>query len=141
MLPSTRGAGLRPEESCFFIPDVLGRSKAVALTDSTPFVAVEVVETHFLSFETFDVVIKCSRNLPFVVCFMFLAAAPRRNQVFSPVGRVRTARMRVTYSISDGSFWMEDERFEDAFPEISPARPGQYYEFIVEKLRRDNCMP
>lgn len=119
-----------------FIPDLLGRSRGVALVDSKPYVAWEVVDTHFHSLETFEAILKCTHDIPLVVCFFFQAKNPYLNAIEEPERANGRWRVRLNYYISDGSFWERDRRFEDRQgARAHPSDVATYYHLIKAALK------
>ncbi|AIO72714.1 hypothetical protein [Burkholderia multivorans] len=117
--------------------DILGRSKSlVQLTDRLPFLAIEIVDTHFHSRETFEVLLQVSKNLPLTVAYYFIPAVPIYNCVNRPPTASAYCRIRLQCYLSDGSFWFRNERVEESF-DVTPDEPGAYYNLIREKLYSD----
>lgn len=119
-----------------FIPDLLGRAREVNLEDKNPFIAVEVVDTHFPSLDTFKALLECTKNLPLIVAFYYCKHAPRVNHMKKPLRDGAYARVRVTHYLADGSFWERNERLEEK-ARISPERHDEYYNYIVEYVYRE----
>ena len=119
--------------------DIFGRSKQeLKITDKTPLVAIEVVDTHFHSREAFKVLLEASKNLPLIVAYYFVSRVPHLNCMHGPSGN-RHPRLRIQCYIADGSFWYRDERVEEG-NEVTPAVPDVYYNFIREKLYADGLV-
>lgn len=97
-----------------YVPDILGRSDAIDLLDNAPLFAIEVVDTHFLDFETFDAAVYQSRHLPIIIAFIFLSANPKCNQVKKLDD---CALIRTGVYIHDGSFWVDGSRVEEKLPD------------------------
>lgn len=117
--------------------DILGRSsKELQLTDKTPLVAVEVVDTHFHSQQAFSVLLQTSKNIPLIVCYYFIPTTPRYNCVNKPQKANSYSKVRLQCYIADGSFWFRNDRTEELF-DVTPTNPDIYYNLIREKLYKD----
>ena len=117
--------------------DILGRSRAeLQLTDRYPFVAIEIVDTHFHSQSAFAALLEATRNLPLVVAYCFVQVTPRYNCVNKPVKSNSYSRVRLQCYMADGSFWVRNERMEELH-EVSPQEPTVYYNLIRERLYAD----
>lgn len=125
-----------------FIPDILGRSNRVGLVDSEPYVALEIVDTHFPSLETFQTVLRCTKDIPLVVCFYFCAGAPVENQKKNPPAKNGVARIRINYYVADGSFWQRNCRVEELVDDncFNPEDSATYYNYIRSILVRDRLI-
>lgn len=65
--------------------DILGRSfTELSLTDKYPYIAIEVVDTHFHSQEAFKALLDLTKNLPVIVIYYFIGKAPYLNCVRAP---------------------------------------------------------
>ncbi|WP_408951601.1 hypothetical protein [Lysobacter sp. Hz 25] len=118
--------------------DLLGRSDAeIELTDKNPFVAIEVVDTHFHSIESFRALLQASSDFPLVVAYYFIQKGAQLNCMYGPGKLGRFARLRIQAYIADGSFWLRDDRIEDQLPGVSPAQPDAYYHAVKERLYGD----
>ncbi|EGQ7845367.1 hypothetical protein QNE88_004782 [Vibrio alginolyticus] len=118
----------------FVVFDVYGRSKVnIALTDTNPFVAIEVVDTHFHSRDAFKALLKASKDLPLIVGYMFISQTPKLNCVKKTKNASWFCKNRIHCYISDGSFWIRNERIEDIH-QLSLDDLDTYYNFIREKL-------
>lgn len=121
----------------YVVFDIFGRDEeSLALTDKSPFIAIEVVDTHFHSQKAFKVLLETSKNLPLIVGYMFLPVTPQFNSVKKPLRSNSFSSVRFHCYISDGSFWYRNERLEDLY-EVSPEAPEVYYNLIKEKLYED----
>ncbi|MBV6811964.1 hypothetical protein KWH19_19870 [Xanthomonas campestris pv. pennamericanum] len=117
--------------------DIFGRLKEeILLTDKYPFIAIEVVDTHFHSQEAFKVLLETSKSIPLVIAYYFIPVAPRYNCVHKPERSNGYSRIRLQCYIADGSLWFRNERVEEN-SSITPAFPDVYYNFIREKLYAD----
>jgi len=107
----------------------------MSLTDKFPFVAIEIVDTHFHSQQAFVVLLEASKNIPIVIAYLFVPVMPHYNCVNSPERSNSYSKVRLQCYIADGSFWIRNERIEDdeAY-KITPERPEVYYNLIREKL-------
>lgn len=120
----------------YIVFDILGRSDSFNLLDTTPFVAIEVVDTHFHSKETFKVLLALSRNLPILILYYFVSQAPYLNQVSKPLRSNSFTKNRIYHYISDGSFWITNDRLEDTVEcDIGPIMIDEYYNYIIDMLR------
>lgn len=117
--------------------DILGRSKGeIQLTDQYPYIAIEIVDTHFHSQEAFKILLETSKNIPIVIAYYFVSVAPRYNCVNKPKRTNSYAIVRLQCYIADGSFWFRNERVEEKY-DVSPKDPDIYYNLIKEKLYED----
>lgn len=117
--------------------DIFGRSsKELQLTDKTPLVAIEIVDTHFHSQHAFSVILQTSKNIPIIVCYYFTPVTPRYNCVNNPEKATSYSKIRFQCYIADGSFWFRNDRTEDLF-DVTPTQPDIYYNLIREKLYKD----
>ncbi len=118
--------------------DVFGRSESeLQLTDRFPFIAIEVVDTHFHSKQAFKALLKTSKNIPLIIVYMFLPVTPHLNSVNKPLPSSPYSSLRVQCYISDGSFWYRNERLEELY-DVSPSDADVYYNLVWEKLHEDN---
>lgn len=77
-----------------------------------PAIAIEVVNTHYPEEATFEALLAQSAAIPLVVLFDFTRA--RRNQlVVVDEENQRVSLRSYTFSITDGSVWLGNERRED----------------------------
>lgn len=123
----------------YIIFDLLGRSQSeIALTDQLPYIAIEVVDTHFHSKEAFTALLKLSKNLPFIILYYYINKFPYLNKQIDPKRSNGYTKIRIHSYISDGSFWIRNERIEEENGvEVSPDNPSEYYNLIKERLTRD----
>ncbi len=120
--------------------DLLGRSKnELGLTDKHPYIAVEVVDTHFHSQEAFCALLESSKNIPIIIVYYFSPVAPHLNCVYKPKSEKFYSKIRLQYYIADGSFWNRNDRIEDSY-DITPDQPEVYYNLIREKLYTEGCI-
>lgn len=120
----------------YIVFDILGRStENIALLDSSPYVAVEVVDTHFHSKEAFTALLELSKNLPFVIIYYYVNKFPMLNQQKDPLRSNGYSKIRIHSYIADGSFWIKDSRIEEEGDvSISPDESNEYYNLIKERL-------
>ncbi|MDH2603259.1 hypothetical protein QDT05_10250 [Acinetobacter baumannii] len=119
-------------ESGYVRFDLLGQAKNLCLTDKQPYFALEVVETHFSSLEAFSALIKLSKQLPFVIGYFFIKKKNYYNQISENTRRKSTSNLRLTCYISDGDFWIRDERFYDG--RQRPENINVYYNEVKERV-------
>jgi len=113
--------------------DILGRdSKNIHLTDKNPFVAIEVINTHFHSQETFKILLEATKNLPIIIYF-FINQTPKLNRLKRPKNESFYIRNVIYFHMSDGSFWEKNERIEEKYNKYN-LFPNNSYNFIKEKL-------
>lgn len=125
----------------YIVFDILGRSNALSLTENNPYIAIEVVDTHFHSKETFKVLLELSKNMPFIVLYFFVQQIPYINSTKKPERTNSFTHNRIRYYISDGSFWDCNDRIEDdGTCTIQPTTPDEYYNYIIDKLNADNLI-
>ena len=121
--------------------DIFGRSAAeLSLTDKFPYIAIEVVDTHFHSQGAFKALLELTRNLPVIVIYYFIEKAPYLNCVKAPKSDYFFSKNRFQYYLSDGSFWARNERIEESLENITPEIPEIYYNFIAKKLYDEGCI-
>lgn len=118
-----------------YIPDVLGRSPEIDLLDKCPFVAIEVVDTHFSDFETFEVLIMASEKMPLFVPYIFVNGAYAHNGVQLNDQKL-PAQVRARYYITDGSFWVDGVRYEEGQSYQPTGKLADYYFTIKDALTR-----
>lgn len=122
----------------YIVFDILGRSETLSLVESNPYVAIEVVDTHFHSKETFKTLLELSKNMPFIVLYLFVQKAPYINGTKKPERTNSFTHNRIRYYISDGSFWDYNDRIEDTDTcTIQPSTPDEYYNYIIDKLNTE----
>ncbi len=117
--------------------DILGRDyENIHLTDKNPFVAIEVIDTHFHSQETFKILLEATKNLPLIIIYFFINQIPKLNHLKKPKNENFYTRNVIYFHMSDGSFWEKNERIEEKYEKynLSPNNSDQYYNFIKEKL-------
>jgi len=120
----------------YIIFDMLGRSDcAIGLLDKKPYIAIEVIDTHFHNYETFKSLVELTKNLPFIVMYYFTGAYPRLNQPIFSERKNSASKIRVYCYLFDGSFWIQKTRIEDEEGIlISPENENEYYELISHRL-------
>ena len=117
--------------------DILGRdSENIHLTDRNPYVAIEVVDTHFHSKETFKILLEATKNLPIIIIYFFIKQIPKLNRLKKPKKENHYTKNVIYFHMSDGSFWEQNERIEYKYERynLSPSKLDEYYYFIKEKL-------
>jgi len=115
--------------------DILGKSlDSVELIDSYPYVAIEVVDSHFHSKEAFKILLSATKNIPLIVIYYFVSKSPYLNQTKCPDRKNGYPKVRLQYHIADGSLWFSNVRLEDEDDSFSPDSPDEYYEKIRERL-------
>lgn len=123
----------------YIIFDILGRSKKLTFTDNYPFLAIEVVDTHFHSRETFKVLLKLSSDIPIKIFYYFISQVPYKNGVKTPQRSNSYSKNRIVYYISDGSFWNTNDRIEDTEEcNIPCENQDEYYNYILDHLREND---
>lgn len=115
--------------------DILGRPISLNCTNTNPFVAIEVVDTHFSSKASFNALLALSKKLPFVIGYFFVKNTPRYNCPNNTKGN-SMAYMRVSCYIHDGDFWILDDRISDTVSEEVRQNPDAYYEYVYEKVKK-----
>ena len=63
----------------YIIFDILGRYNELTFTNKYPFIAIEIVDTHFHSQESFKVLLELSKNLPIIILYYFVSKEPYLN--------------------------------------------------------------
>lgn len=112
--------------------DIFGQSKTLSLTDKQPYFALEVVETHFISLEAFSALLDLSKKQPIIVGYFFIKKKNYFNKLDINTRRKSTANLRLTCYISDGDFWIRDERFYEG--RERPENVEVYYNEIREQV-------
>lgn len=120
----------------YVVFDILGRSKInISLLDSNPYIAIEVIDTHFHSLETFRALLELSKNLPFIIVYYFINQYPKLNQPMISNSIKSPLKMRIYAYLYDGSFWIQKCRIEeDENVIISPDNINEYYELVKHRL-------
>ncbi|VXA77289.1 MULTISPECIES: hypothetical protein [Aeromonas] len=120
----------------YVIFDILGRSSEnISLLDSSPYVAIEVIDTHFHSKDAFIALLELSKNLPFIILYYYVNKFPLFNQHKDPLRSNGYSKIRIHSYIADGSFWIRDSRIEEGDDVmVSPDLPSEYYNLIKERL-------
>lgn len=120
----------------YIIFDILGRSKSdVALLDSVPYIAIEVIDTHFHNFETFDTLLELTKNLPFIVNYYFVSVYPTLNQPLHAERSNGYTTIRIHMYLFDGSFWIRNMRIEDEEEfNLDIKDKKQYYEYVSHRI-------
>lgn len=123
----------------YIVFDILGRSdENITILDSSPFVAIEVVDTHFHSKDAFIALLELSKNIPFIILYYYVNKFPLLNQQKDPSRTNGYSKIRIHSYIADGSFWIRDSRIEEEDGvSISPDEPSEYYNLIKERLYKD----
>lgn len=123
----------------FVIFDILGRSnREISLLDSSPYIAIEVIDTHFHSKDAFIALLELSKNLPFIILYYYVNKFPILNQHKDPSRSNGYSKIRIHSYIADGSFWIRDSRIEEEDGvTVSPDKPSEYYNLIKERLLSD----
>jgi len=114
--------------------DVLGRSNNLSWSEKTPYVAIEVVDTHFPSKESFIALVELSKKLPVVIGFYFLNGGGRFNHKKNPERSNGFATLRLSCYISDGGFWILDDRLNDYLE--NPNDLKVLYEYVYENINK-----
>lgn len=115
--------------------DVLGRSGTMNLTEKEPFVAIEVVDTHFSEQEAFTALREFSAKLPLIVLYYYVQSDGKLNHMENTRGEA--GRLRITHYIADGSFWINDERFEEKYQRLQSRignDPALYYNAVMAEV-------
>ncbi len=115
--------------------DILGRPISLNCTNQNPFVAIEVVDTHFSSKASFNALLELSKKLPFIIGYFFVKNTPRCNCPNNSKGN-SMASMRVSCYIHDGDFWIRDDRISDTVSEEIRQNPDAYYNYVYELVKK-----
>ena len=123
----------------YIIFDILGRYNELTFTNKYPFIAIEIVDTHFHSQESFKVLLELSKNLPIIILYYFVSKEPYLNSKKNPLRANTYSKNRIYHYISDGSFWINNDRIEDTDNcNILPETPNEYYNFILDRLNEND---
>lgn len=121
--------------------DILGRSsKELSLTDKYPYIAIEVVDTHFHSQQAFKALLELTKNMPVIVIYYFINKAPYLNTVNTPGKTTEFSKNRFQYYLSDGSLWVRNYRIEETLENINPGDQEVYYNIIEKRLYDEGCI-
>lgn len=116
--------------------DILGRPISLNCTNQNPFIAIEVVDTHFSSKASFNALLELSKKLPFVIGYYFVKNTPLYNCPNNAKGKVNPF-LRVSCYIHDGDFWIRDERISDTVSIQLRNDSDAFYEYIFEKVKKE----
>ena len=116
--------------------DLLGRPTSLNCTNKNPFVAIEVVDTHFSSKVSFQALLELSKKLPFIIGYFFVKNTPYLNSPKKSEGNALPF-IRVNCYIYDGDFWIRDERISDTVSDQLKTNPDAFYEYIYEKVKNE----
>ena len=97
----------------YFVSDIFGISQSLNKSDREPLISIEVIDTHFPDFKTFNHFRNATKNNPFIIVFYYLDHEPRINQMVNNKGGSNNGKLRISHYIQDGSFWVGDERIEE----------------------------
>lgn len=123
-------------ESGYVRFDLLGRPNTLNCTENNPFVAFEVVDTHFSSKASFLALLELSKKLPFVIGYFFVQNTPYLNCPKTSENK-GFSFVQLTCYINDGDFWIRDERISDTVTNALKNNPDAYYEYIYEKVKKE----
>ncbi|EKO3533896.1 hypothetical protein K1L80_000450 [Vibrio fluvialis] len=84
--------------------DVFGANLALSMSNRKPFIAIEVVKTHFLEKRTFEALLKLSSEIPLLVILDFTIKKNYYCQVMESDNR-----LRISHYIYNGSVWNRDK--------------------------------
>lgn len=130
----------------YIVFDILGRSREeLTFTDNFPFVAIEVVDTHFHSKQTFKILLQLSKDIPIKILYYFVHQLPFENQqsefqnwIKSPYNKNEKyySNNKIICYLSNGSFWFDNYRIEETNEcRITTSEPDEYYNYIVNFLK------
>lgn len=87
--------------------DIFGASPVLGMSERRPWIAIEVISTHYMDEETFEAVLDLSKHLPMLVGFD-LVDIPN---YFTSLDE-KTGTLRFIYYMYDGAVWRNDMRTE-----------------------------
>ncbi|GAL86834.1 hypothetical protein Tcr_0836 [Sporocytophaga myxococcoides] len=134
--------------SNYFISDIFGISKSLNCSNKEPSISIEVIDSHFPDFKTFNYFREITKDTPMVILFYYLEFEPWLNQMINNGGESNNGKLRISHYIQDGSFWIGDERIEEKDfsyiksynSEIDFTKPEEYYkaidELVLKKLKQ-----
>lgn len=122
-------------ESQHVVFDILGRHNDLHWTENKPFLAIEVVDTHFTDLEVFKELLILTKKQPLVIAYIFVKDT---SYCYPPDSKINHETFKITtrYYMQDGSFWTDDERLEEKYQvkECDLNNPVDYYNFLMEKI-------
>jgi hypothetical protein len=121
-------------ESGYMRCDILGRSNDFCWSEKSPYVALEVVDTHFSSKETFIALMELSKNLPVIIGYYFLKESGKFNNMGNSSRSNGYSKLRLSCYILDGGFWILDDRLNDHLD--NPDDWNVLYEYVYEKIKK-----
>ncbi|MDP2596402.1 hypothetical protein [Alteromonas stellipolaris] len=89
--------------------DVFGTNIELGMSQRKPFMAIEVVKSHFPEKNTYEGLIELSKQIPLLVAFDF---TKKKNYFFQIDQRLK--RVRVSIYIYNGSLWSGCSEFSDS---------------------------
>ncbi|WP_350327096.1 hypothetical protein [Pectobacterium aroidearum] len=90
--------------------DLFGRAKSLAMSIHHPWVAIEVINTHFPSEESFSAMIELSKQVPFLVMFDLLTEKTKRYFIKIDVNK---GQITPVFYIYEGHVWYGDSICEE----------------------------
>ncbi len=135
-------------ESKYFIADIYGISKSLNKSEKEPHIAIEVIDSHFPNFETFNYLRKLTKDSCLIILFYYLGFEPKINQMLNSKGDGNNGKLRISHYMQDGSFWISDERIEEKDysyiksyqTDIDFTNKEEYYkaikELVLDKLKK-----
>jgi hypothetical protein len=102
--------------------DVFGRCSMLRQSLKYPCIAVEVIHHHYPSQSSFLGWLELSKIVPMVICFDFVYCDDYFFQI-------RENRIRVTYYIYDGSFWINSKR-------TSIKLSSEFQNIVIDKISK-----
>jgi hypothetical protein len=116
--------------------DIFGRSKAYfGWVEKHPYVAIEIVDSHFSSKAAFKALLKMSQEFPIFIGYMFVSQIPYLNTKKNGDKSNSPKHIRFKHYIMDGSFWDQDERVDEGFDKIEKHQSDEYYNFVYDKIK------
>ncbi|WP_341210206.1 hypothetical protein [Alteromonas stellipolaris] len=85
--------------------DIYGAELSLSMSQRKPFIAIEVVKTHFPEKNTFESLLKLSKEIPLIVIFDFTV---KKNYYCELVKDGK--RLRINNYIYDGALWDRDKK-------------------------------
>ncbi|MCR1026645.1 hypothetical protein NQT66_17635 [Cellulophaga baltica] len=97
----------------YFIADIFGISETLNNSDREPNIAIEVIDSHFPSFKTFNYYRKITKEQSLIVIFYYIEFEMKLNHMMNNKGENNNGKLRISHYMQDGSFWIGEDRIEE----------------------------
>lgn len=123
-------------EDNFIRFDILGRSRTeFGWTEKNPFVAIEIVDSHFHSKEAFTELLRLTKNFPIIIGYMFCEVLPRLNTKKNGGRSNSPKHIRFKHYLMDGKFWDQDKPIDDELELIDESQKKEYFNYVYDKIK------